>query len=286
MRSWIRPRSTRTRILCLGLALVPFCLCGLAQAGMPEHAAHPGGIAVLALGDDGKPKPTVTFNGARTLVTSVDGQWYAVVGIPLAEAPGQSSVSVTAAGQSAASISFDVGEYVYREQRLTVNKSYVDPNPEQLERIFAERKIIDGALRNFREAEGKVLQIPAPVSGPRSASFGLRRYFNDQPRSPHSGMDIAAAAGTDVVVPANGVVSATGDYFFNGNTVIVDHGQGFVTLYCHLSAIDVDEGQAIETGERLGKVGATGRVTGPHLHFGTYLNGNAIDPALLLLSED
>ena len=203
MRSWIRPRSTRTRSLCLGLALVPFCLCGLAQAGMPEHAAHPGGIAVLALGDDGKPKPTVTFNGARTLVTSVDGQWYAVVGIPLAEAPGQSSVSVTAAGQSAASISFDVGEYVYREQRLTVNKSYVDPNPEQLERIFAERKIIDGALRNFREAEGEVFSLESttrssisPQKGHFITASGLApRGYSSGPRRTRSRSSNSSSAG-------------------------------------------------------------------------------------------
>ena len=262
------------------------CLCPFAVAEVPRQAAHPGGIVVLTLGKSGEHKPVVEFNGSRTLVTREDGEWIAVVGIPLAQEPGPSSVSVAVAGQGAATIAFDIGEYAYREQRLTVSKSYVDPSPEQLERIFAERKIIDAALQSFREKDGDQLQIIAPVSGPRSSSFGVRRYFNDQPRSPHSGMDIAASSGTAVIAPARGVVSATGDYFFNGNTVIVDHGQGFVTLYCHLSAIDVEEGEHVDGGTVLGKVGATGRVTGPHLHFSTYLNGNAVDPALFLPAAD
>ena len=155
---------------------------------------------------------------------------------------------------------------VFREQRLTVkNKKYVTPDEAQLERIGRERRIIDSALGSWRDVDVDSVTLAPPVDGRRSSSFGLRRFFNDQPRSPHKGMDIAAAEGTAIAAPGRGIVTATGDYFFNGKTVIIDHGQGFVTMYCHLSA-----------------VGATGRVTGPHLHFGTYLNGTAVDPALLL----
>ena len=178
---------------------------------------------------------------------------------------------------------FDVVEHAYREQRLTVkNKAYVTPSSEQLERIGRERKIIDAALGNFRDVAADDVTLAAPVAGRRSSSFGLRRFFNDQPRSPHKGMDIAAAAGTPITAPREGIVTATGAYYFNGNTVILDHGQGYVTMYCHLNEIAVTEGQELTPGEILGAVGATGRVTGPHLHFGTYLNGTAVDPELLL----
>lgn len=97
---------------------------------------------------------------------------------------------------------------------------------------------------------------------------------------------MSAASGDPVSAPSEGLIAATGDYFFNGNTVLIDHGQGFVSMYCHLSEITVKEGQSVTVGDVIGAVGATGRVTGPHLHFGTYLNGTAVDPAIFLLDAN
>ena len=171
----------------------------------------------------------------------------------------------------------------YREQRITVeNQSFVEQNQEQLDRIWSERKIIDAVLTSFTASPVEGVSLAAPVPGAQSDSFGYRRFFNDQPRSPHKGMDISGASGQPIVAPREGTVAATGDYFFNGNTVLLDHGQGFITLYCHMSDIAVEEGQRVTTGDVLGAIGATGRVTGPHLHFGTYLNGTAVDPAIFL----
>ncbi|MDX1518333.1 MAG: peptidoglycan DD-metalloendopeptidase family protein [Woeseiaceae bacterium] len=239
---------------------------------------RPGGIAIIDVGSVDAPRPAVEYAGRPVLVYAEGDRRKAAIGLPLDIEPG--TVTVDVDGEP---VVVDVESHAYREQRLTVtNQSYVTPDPAQLERVGRERKIIDAAINNFRDADVDGITLAAPVAGPRSSSFGLRRFFNDQPRSPHKGMDIAASEGTPIRAPRRGIVTATGDYFFNGNTVIVDHGQGLVTLYCHLSEIAVAEGDAVDTGDLLGAVGSTGRVTGPHLHFGVYLNGTAVDPAILL----
>ncbi len=251
----------------------------------PEHSPWPGGIALVPIGT--RDNPRVVFDGRPAMTIKRGDQWFAVIGIPL---DSDTSVPLTAAVSwktidDMETVSVDLRGADYRVQRLNVDHKYVDPGQEALDRIFAERRVIDAALTNWRNEELLDVGLQSPVPGQRSTSFGSRRIFNDQPRSPHKGMDITAITGTPVENPLPGIVTATGDYYFNGNTVIVDHGQGLVSLYCHLSEIDVEEGQPVKRGELLGKVGATGRVTGAHLHFATYLNGTAVDPALLLAEQ-
>ena len=260
-------------------ALLILVACCVATAwAAPEDSRRPGGIAIIDVGSAELPTPEVSFDNKPVLIMQDADRWKAIVGIPLDTDPGTLSIVV-----NDIEIDVAVGEHDYAEQRLTVkNKSYVTPDQAQLDRIGRERKIIDAALNNFRDVAVDSIALDVPVDGPRSSSFGLRRFFNDQPRAPHKGMDIAASQGTPIRAPQSGKVTATGDYFFNGNTVILDHGQGYVTMYCHLSEIAVEEEQDVEAGDTLGAVGATGRVTGPHLHFGTYLNGTAVDPAIVL----
>jgi len=247
------------------------------------HAPRPGGVAAVTLPDTPAPPARAFLGERRVMLRQRDGRWVAVAGIPLDRAPGTATLTVETADGQRTEVPFEIGAADYATQHLTVpNRRHVTPDPADLERIGRERGIIDAALGRFSESREPELGFAAPVPGRRSSSFGLRRFFNDQPRSPHKGMDIAAPKGTPIANPLPGRVVATGDYFFNGNTVIVDHGEGLVTLYCHLERIDVAEGEDLEAGEQLGTVGATGRVTGPHLHWGVYLNATAVDPALFV----
>ena len=242
----------------------------------------PGGVALVSVGDAKDPAPTVTFGGKRVLTLAQDGQWIAVLGLPLSTKPGAVSIDVQALGGTRAPKIVQVQDKQYVEQRLKVAPGQVDLAPQDLERVEVEQKRIRESLDSFSPVLPATLQLKAPVPGPRSSSFGLRRVFNGQPRAPHSGMDIAAPLGTPILAPADGKVLDSGEFFFNGGTVFIDHGSGFVTMYCHLSQADVKPGDVVKTGQVIGKVGATGRVTGPHLHFGVTLNGALVDPALFL----
>jgi murein DD-endopeptidase MepM/ murein hydrolase activator NlpD len=229
----------------------------------------------------GTAPPAVSFEGKRVMVLPKGEGWVAVVGIPLARSPGAAQVEIR---QGAAPLTrgFTIEGKAYATQSLKVAPRQVDLAPEDAERVARESPILRQAMDTFTETPPATLRLEPPVRGPRSSSFGLRRLFNGQSRNPHSGMDIAAPTGTPVIAPAPGRVVETGDFFFNGNTVIVDHGQGLVTLYCHLSRIDVAPGDVVETGDLLGAVGSTGRSTGPHLHWGVSLNRAYVDPALFL----
>ena len=259
-----------------------------ADTALPRDARVPGGLAVLDLGGVAERSPgAVYFGQYRAPVVYDAGSWKAIVGLPLATAPGpQTAVLVTPEPDDADhEITFEVASKAYAEQRLTVEPRKVDPLPQDMARIEAEAERSEQALSTYSEEFLPTWQWPAPVAGPRSSSFGLRRVFNGQPRNPHSGMDIAAATGTPVLAPVAGRVLDAGDFFFNGNTVFVDHGHGLVTMYCHLSRIDVKPDDPVDAGQPLGLVGATGRVTGPHLHWGVAVNRAMVDPALFLAEE-
>ncbi|AKF44843.1 peptidoglycan DD-metalloendopeptidase family protein [Pseudomonas syringae pv. aptata] len=238
----------------------------------------PGGVAVIDLGT-GAQAPTATYQGKPVLVVKEQGtRWLAIVGIPLTVKPG--TQQVTSGGRT---LNFTVGSKKYPEQHITLkNKRQVNPNPEDNKRIEGELAEQLRAYRSFSPGTPSNLILDKPVNGPLSSKFGVRRFFNGEERNPHSGLDFAVPAGTPIKSPAAGKVILTGNYFFNGNTVFVDHGQGFISMFCHMSKIDVKVGDLVPRGGVVGKVGATGRATGPHMHWNVSLNDARVDPAIFI----
>jgi murein DD-endopeptidase MepM/ murein hydrolase activator NlpD len=251
---------------------------------LPREQRTPGGVALVALPASIE-APQAEFGGRRVAVIKHQDNWLAVVGLPLAIKPGAQALQLNTAN-GPTTINFDILDKSYRTQRLTVpNQRQVTPNPEDMARIEREQVRVEAALTRYTTDIPPNFMLSVPIDGERSDSFGSRRIFNGEARNPHSGMDIAAPTGTPIKAPAPGVVVETGDFFFNGNSVFVDHGHGLVTLYCHLSKIAVKPGDRVQAGDLLGAVGATGRVTGPHLHWGVALNRAMVDPSLLLHAE-
>ncbi len=258
---------------------VTACAAAGPVTDLPHSESVPGGVRIIALPDGSTDTaPRASFGQHRVMVIRRADKWLAVVGIPLDATPGTATLEV----QSGAAHSFPIGPKTYTVQRLTVAPSQVDLSPQDASRAAQERTRIHTAVATFTPSDPLNLALLQPVPGVRSSSFGLRRVFNGEARNPHTGMDIAAPIGTPILAAADGTVVDTGNYFFNGNTVILDHGQGLLTVYCHLSGIDVATGAVIHRGEMIGKVGMTGRVTGPHLHFAVVLNQVFVDPALFL----
>ncbi|MEN8204809.1 MAG: peptidoglycan DD-metalloendopeptidase family protein [Pseudomonadota bacterium] len=255
------------------------------QALTLDSTPVPGGIAVITLPADANPA-TARYRDRKILVTRNDEHYIAVIGLPLATKSGRHYLKIKNQQGQSQSIGFQVEDKAYEEQHITIkDKRKVNPEKRDMERITRESKQIKSALRHWSVQDDVVVAFRKPVEGPTSSPFGLRRFFNEQARNPHSGLDIAAPEGAPILAPAPGTVLDTGDFFFNGNTVLLDHGQGLVTMYCHMSKIDVEPGQTVESGETLGAVGMTGRVTGPHLHWGVSLNDARVDPVLFLPEE-
>lgn len=246
------------------------------------HRPVPGGVAVVALGAADL-APRVFYDSERVMVLrDSDQQWIAVVGIDLKTRPGKQHIKVVA-GPSARQMDFTVAAKDYKAQHIKLkNKSHVNPDPKQVQRFEREYKEQMAAYGNFREVVPSNIALDKPANGPLSSPFGLRRFFNGEERNAHSGLDFAVPQGTAVKAPADGIVTIVADYFFNGKTVFIDHGQGLITMYCHLSKFQVTQGEQVKRGQVIGNVGATGRATGPHLHWNVSLNNARVDPAIFI----
>ncbi|RAJ09355.1 peptidoglycan DD-metalloendopeptidase family protein [Aeromonas salmonicida] len=268
------------RVVCCLLLLLA-SQSALAEGFISRLLNHPvpGGVAVVPLGN-GLQAPTVRYQDKPVLVVREDGQrWIAIVGIPLKTSQGTQQLTVN----DGRTLSFTVTPKHYREQHIKLkNSRQVNPLAEDMVRINLELAEQTRAYQTFSPTQPSNLLFDKPVKGPLSSPFGLRRFFNGEERNPHSGLDFAVGAGTPIKAPAAGKVILIGNYFFNGNTVFVDHGQGLISMFCHMSKIDVKLGQSLPRGGIVGRVGATGRATGPHMHWNVSLNDARVDPAIFI----
>jgi murein DD-endopeptidase MepM/ murein hydrolase activator NlpD len=281
----IQERTMHTFItFMLRFGLLVFAFPLLAHASLPQSSNVPGGIAIVPLGSvsAGADMPQSWLGDQPVLVTSDHELWYAVVGLPLDMTPGSHELRVKL-GSVMETQNFVVNAKDYPEQHITLeDKSKVELSTADEARANRELAVIQELKHHWRAARDTDLAFVPPVKGRLASHFGLRRFFNEEPRSPHAGIDVAVARGTPVKASAQGKVLAVDDYFFNGKTIFVDHGNGLITMYCHLDRIDVKPGEMVGKGQRIGLSGKTGRATGPHLHWSVVLNGAMVDPELFI----
>ena len=275
---------TMTRYCFTGRPLPLFAMlaAGVVQSAEPaklpfKPSPVPGGVAIVALPAKAT-APVVTYRGEPVLTRRSGRGWVAVVGIPLSAKPGEQAIEV-----DGRMVPFAIRPKRYPEQRVTLkDQRKVTPNAEDEARIAKEQVLMAPAWKAWPEALVPSLSFRQPTPGALTASFGLRRIFNGVPRSPHSGLDIRSPQGQAVRAPAPGRVVLAGDFFYSGNAVFIAHGEGVVSLLCHLSKVSVKEGQVLQTGDVVGEVGSTGRASGPHLHWSLSLNNARVDPRLFL----
>lgn len=260
------------------------CAPLLAHASLPQASSVPGGVALVALGKvlHQASKPQAWLGEQAVLVTADKKKWYAVVGLPLDIQPGSHQLKVQIGDETRAQ-TFEVKPKAYPEQHITLqDKGKVELSPEDEARAVREIATIKELKLHWRNEDKTDLAFMIPAKGRLSGNFGLRRFFNGEPRSPHAGLDVAVARGTPIKASAPGTVLAVEDYFFNGKTIFVDHGNGLITMYCHLDQSEVRSGDTVSKGQQLGLSGMSGRATGPHLHWSVILNGAMVDPALFI----
>lgn len=270
------PRNARMcSLIGLSLMLAPTSMVGEQQAPL---VVKQGGLGILDTGLADLASATLS---GRALPITEDG--LVLVPVHMDTPPGILSVTVRQAQGSEQDWAIDVQAHSYREERLQIaNQRFVEPAPEDIERYTREAAMQRQVYQSYSDLQRLPFPMQLPTSGRRSSEFGVRRFYNDQPRSPHSGLDLASATGTPIVAPAAGTVALTGDFFFSGKLVMIDHGAGIISMLGHMSEILVHEGQQVALGETIGKVGATGRATGPHVHWTLSVAGVRVDPELAI----
>jgi murein DD-endopeptidase MepM/ murein hydrolase activator NlpD len=251
------------------------------------RALRPGEVVLLTIRPS-RPVASISgtaFNESLHPWSSDGSSWWALVGIPLSARPASYEVALQArsadgrTGTARAPLAIRPGQFSTR--RLTVDPQFVNPPASAMERIAAEAKAMADLFGHPTPERLWRGPFRVPVPGESTSSFGRLSILNGESRSRHQGADFRAAEGTPVHAPNAGKVVLVANYYFSGNTVILDHGAGLFSLFAHFSKIDVELGATVKTGDILGEAGATGRVTGPHVHWAVRLNGASVDPLSL-----
>ena len=218
--------------------------------------------------------------------TDQDTLWQGLVGIDLATTAGRYPVKLKGTTSDGSSVQqsyeLQVEHKEFPTRRLTVDEKFVNPPGEMMPRIRRESKRVSQVFAGLNSEKIWEDSFLSPVPGAPTSGFGKRSILNGQPRSPHTGTDFDADEGTPAAAPNRGKVVLVSDLYYSGNTVILDHGQGLYSYFAHLSRFAVEEGQMVLPGDPIGLVGATGRVTGAHLHWTVRLNGTRVDPLSLI----
>ncbi len=263
-------------------SLIAFFL-PLSALALPKESPVPGGIAIVRLGvESTQAAPRAWLGDQPVWVSTENGQWVAVVGLALDLQAGSHDLRVDD-GRTERHVDFTVHAKNYPAQHIRLkDSSKVTLSPADEARAVAEIAEIQKLKRHWRDEEAVDSRFIQPAAGRLASRFGLRRFFNGEARAPHSGLDVAIPRGTPIKATARGTVLAVGDYFFNGKTVFVDHGNGLISMVCHLDRIDVQAGDPVNQGQRVGLSGMTGRASGPHLHWSMVLNGVMVDPELFV----
>ena len=247
---------------------------------------QPGELIVLVVSDV---DPIVSlratgFDRDLPAYATAGGKWHVLAGIDLETRPGKYPVAISAGGAPARETTYTltVASKTFRTRQLTVDEAFVNPPKSAEERIRQESELLTKIWASMTQERLWNGPFVRPVPHPANSAFGSRSIFNGQARNPHSGADFSSPAGTPVKAPNTGRVALARDLYYSGQTVIIDHGLGIGSYLAHLSAIDVSEGATVQAGEAIGKVGATGRVTGAHLHWSVRAAGARVDPLSLL----
>jgi murein DD-endopeptidase MepM/ murein hydrolase activator NlpD len=264
----------------LGLLLVP--APAPIQLAARARAQQPGELVVLEIRLTGAAQPLRVRAFERDHVAYPTGAhvWRALVGIDLDVKPGRYPVEVEAGSGSSrlrASYPLTIATRRFRTRRLTVDEAFVTPPTAVQDRIEREAKRL-ASVWDAAAAERLWTTFVAPVAQPANSAFGTRSVFNGQPKSPHAGADFPSPAGTPIKAPGAGRIVIAEPLYFSGNTLVIDHGLGLFSLLAHLSEFAVRAGEEVAAGQVVGRVGATGRVTGPHLHWAVRVNGARVDP--------